>query len=110
MTRDEKPGEHWQFTPGGSSYLADLTKERQIRKKFVLKEGNFLSTEDVAKILSVKDEVVRDLIRRQELPAVKIGKAYRIIETDLQVFLNERYTPHMKKESPENHAPEDDEI
>ena len=110
MTRDEKPGEHWQFTPGGSSYLADLTKERQIRKKFDLKEGNFLSTEDVAKILSVKDEVVRDLIRRRELPAVKIGKAYRIIETDLQVFLNERYTPHMKKDSPEDHAPEDDEI
>ncbi|MCA1915781.1 MAG: helix-turn-helix domain-containing protein [Methanospirillum hungatei] len=88
--------------------MADLTRERQIRKKFDLKEGNFLSTEDVAKILSVKEEVVRDLIRRRELPAVKIGKAYRIIEIDLQVFLNERYTPHMKKGSPKDPAPEDD--
>ncbi|NLV26430.1 MAG: helix-turn-helix domain-containing protein [Methanomicrobiales archaeon] len=102
MTRDEKPGESWHFTPSETPYLTEITKERKIRKKFELKEGNFLSTEEVAKVLSVKEEVVRDLIRRRELPALKIGKAYRIIETDLQVFLNERYTPHMKKEAPED--------
>lgn len=99
MTLDEKPGENWEFTKNGAPYLVELNTDRKIRKMFELREGIFLSTEEVAKILSVKDEVVRDLIRRRELPALKIGKAYRIVETDLQVFLNERYTPHQKKET-----------
>jgi len=101
MTNEKKPEENWRFQNGSSSYLEDLTKERVIRKRFELREGIFLSTEEVSKILSIKEEVVRDLIRKRELPAVKIGKSYRITETDLQVFLNDRYTPHMPGKSSE---------
>lgn len=101
MTDEQNSGENWHFQKGNSLYLEELTKERIIRKKFELREGNFLSTDEVAKILSVKEEVVRDLIRRRELPAVKIGKSYRITETDLQLFLNDRYTPHMPYKSSE---------
>ena len=95
MNEDRKTGEDWHFQKRTPSYLDELTAERTIRKKFELREGIFLTTEDVAKVLSVKEEVVRDLIRKRELPAVKIGKSYRITETDLQLFLNDRYTPHM---------------
>lgn len=85
-----------------SSYLATLRHERAVRKKFALEEGLFHSTEEVAKILAVREEVIRELIRRRELPALKIGKAYRISEDDLQVFLNDRYTPNMSKDSQED--------
>jgi len=101
MTDQKKTGENWQFQNGNPSYLDELTRERAIRKRFDLREGIFLSTEDVAKILSVKEEVVRDLIRKRELPAIKIGKSYRIVETDLQIFLNDRYTPHLPGKSSE---------
>lgn len=101
MTNEKNSEDTWHFQNGTPSYLVDLAKERVIRKKFELREGNFLSTEEVAKILSVKEEVVRDLIRKRELPAVKIGKSYRITETDLQLFLNDRYTPHLPGKSSE---------
>lgn len=99
MNEEEKPGETWHFQKNRPSYLDDLMKERIIRKQFDLREGVFLSTEEVAKILHVKEEVVRDLIRKRELPAVKIGKSYRITNTDLQLFLNDRYTPHLPGKS-----------
>lgn len=103
MTDEQEPEKNWHFHTAPPSYLEELTKERIIRKKFELREGHFLSTEEVAKILSVKEEVVRDLIRKRELPAVKIGKAYRITEIDLQLFLNDRYTPHMTGKSSAEH-------
>lgn len=101
MTKEENTGDTWKFRKGNPSYLDELTNERIIRKKFDLREGNFFSTEEVSKVLSVKEEVVRDLIRKRELPAVKIGKSYRITETDLQLFLNDRYTPYMPGKSSE---------
>jgi excisionase family DNA binding protein len=98
MTKDEKPDEYMRLYENKPSYLATLHHERAVRKRFSLDEGNFLSTEEVARVLGVKEEVIRDLIRKRELPAIKIGKAYRIFEEDLQVFLNDRYTPHLKKD------------
>jgi excisionase family DNA binding protein len=103
MTQDgnfEKNGGFQGKTP---SYISTLYEERAIRKRFSLEEGDFLSTEDVARVLSVRDEVVRDIIRRRELPAIKIGKAYRICKDDLQRFLNARYTPHMDTTPQEGH-------
>lgn len=103
MTPDENFGKNERFPAKMPSYISTLKEERAIRKRFSLEEGDFLSTEDVARVLSVKDEVVRDLIRRRELPAIKIGKAYRICKDDLQIFLNARYTPHMGTTPREEH-------
>ena len=61
-------------------------------KPFKLEKGNFLKTEIVAEILDVESEVIRDLIRKGELYAIKVGRAYRITEQDLQEFLSNRYT------------------
>jgi excisionase family DNA binding protein len=42
--------------------------------------------------------VIRDLIRKGELYAIKIGKSYRITDSDLQEFLADRYTRKKKVE------------
>ena len=46
------------------------------------------SVEDVSKILQVHDNTTRRYIKSGRLKAVKIGKAYRISETDLKAFLD----------------------
>ena len=45
---------------------------------------NFLSTEEVAKKLNIKDvRSVRRLIRIGDLPGIFVGKSYRIPESEL---------------------------
>ena len=73
-------------------YLLELAKEREFRKYFELEKGKFLRTDSVAEILDIEPEVIRDLIRKGELYAIKIGKSYRVTEADLQEFLFQRYT------------------
>ena len=73
-------------------YLLELAKEREFRKNFELENGKFLRTGAVAEILDIEPEVIRDLIRKGELYAIKIGKSYRVTEADLQEFLFQRYT------------------
>jgi len=70
----------------------ELAKEREFRKSFELEKGKFLRTDAVAEILDIEPEVIRDLIRKGELYAIKIGKSYRVTEADLQEFLFQRYT------------------
>jgi len=41
----------------------------------------------VAERLKVKEELVRELIRRGELHAFRIGKAYRITDDDIDEYL-----------------------
>lgn len=98
----EKRSESWDFTEvNNAPYLVDLAKEREFRKKFELEKGKFLRTDSVAEILDIEPEVIRDLIRRGELYAIKIGKSYRVTESDLQEFLYKRYTRKNKEEPAE---------
>lgn len=48
---------------------------------------NFLTTEQVAKSLQVHPFTVLKLIKAKKIPAIKIGKMYRIRESDLNKFL-----------------------
>ena len=73
-------------------YILELAKEREFRKNFELEKGKFFRTDTVAEILDIEPEVIRDLIRKGELFAIKIGKSYRVTEADLQEFLFQRYT------------------
>jgi len=100
MTPKEKTEPSWTFTEAKEGpYLVDLAKERKVRNLFELQKGKFYRTDTVAEILDIEPEVVRDLIRKKELPAIKIGKSYRITEADLQDFLNQRYTRKNTDES-----------
>lgn len=48
-----------------------------------------LNTSDVAKILGVCDQSVRNYIKAGELKARKIGKSYKVLETEVIQFINE---------------------
>jgi excisionase family DNA binding protein len=43
---------------------------------------------EVAQILKIHRTYVARLIRHRKLPAIKIGKFYRVREEDLEQFLN----------------------
>ena len=101
MNPEEKSEQNWSFKSDDES-VQEIFKDRTVRKMFDLKKGKFYTTDQVADILNVEKEVIRDLIRRRELFAIKIGKAYRVTESDIQDFLHERYTPVIRSKKPDN--------
>jgi excisionase family DNA binding protein len=53
-------------------------------------EATFLTTEEVLAYLKVTSRTIYRLIRIGELPAVRIGRQWRIRRTDLDNWLNRR--------------------
>lgn len=47
----------------------------------------FLTPQEVAELLRVSSAAIHRLLRRGELPAVRVGRAWRVEETDLQRWL-----------------------
>jgi excisionase family DNA binding protein len=54
--------------------------------------AKFLTPQEVADLLRVSSMTVYRLIKAAELPAVRVGKAYRIREDDIDRYLAARYT------------------
>ncbi len=54
--------------------------------------------EEVSERYNVKLITVWDWIRKKKLPAIKIGREYRIKEEDLKAFEDERRTIPVNKE------------
>jgi excisionase family DNA binding protein len=54
-------------------------------------QGRFLTVAEVAQTLRVSAMTVYRLIGGGELPAVRVGKSYRIREVDLDKYLSDRY-------------------
>ena len=52
--------------------------------------GNLLTVAEVAAAMRVSNMTVYRLIKAGELPAVRVGKNYRIREADVQSYLAER--------------------
>ena len=52
--------------------------------------GALLTVAEVASGMRVSNMTVYRLIKSGELPAVRVGKGYRIRESDLQRFLEDR--------------------
>jgi len=50
---------------------------------------NYLTVSEVADTLRVNILTVYEYIKRKELDAVRIGRYYRILDTDFQKFINE---------------------
>ena len=48
--------------------------------------------EEIAERYAVQPATVWDWVRKKKLPAVKIGRAYRVRESDLIEFENKRLT------------------
>jgi excisionase family DNA binding protein len=61
----------------------------------------YYSTEDVAEILGFKEKTVREWLRTGKLKGKKVGRLWRIKESDLEEFINntEEYLGKVKAKS-----------
>lgn len=59
--------------------------------------SEYLNCEQVAQRYDIKVLTVWDWIRKKKLPAIKIGKEYRIRQEDLITFEEQRKTIKEKK-------------
>jgi excisionase family DNA binding protein len=57
-----------------------------------LSRARFMTPQEVADHLRVSSMTVYRLIRSGELRAVRVGKAYRILEDDVDAYLASRFT------------------
>lgn len=55
-------------------------------------KSKFLTVAEVAQVLRISNMTVYRLIGAGELPAVRVGKSYRLREEDLDRYLAERLT------------------
>lgn len=55
-------------------------------------EDRLLKLSEVAERLRVTRGMVHAMIKRRELPALRVGKLWRVRESDLEAYLSERYT------------------
>ena len=52
-----------------------------------------LTVAEVSKILRIGEKTVRDLLRDNALPGIKVGKAWRIPEEDLEKYIRGKWKP-----------------
>jgi excisionase family DNA binding protein len=55
-------------------------------------EARFVTVNEVARLMRVSKMTVYRLITQGDLPAVRIGRGYRIREEDVHRYLDSRYT------------------
>jgi excisionase family DNA binding protein len=56
------------------------------------REAQFVTVIEVAQLMRVSKMTVYRLIRHGDLPAVRVGRGYRIREEDVHRYLDSRYT------------------
>jgi excisionase family DNA binding protein len=54
--------------------------------------ARYLTPQEVADLLRVSSMTVYRLIKSGEMPAIRVGKAFRIPEDELDAYLAARYT------------------
>jgi excisionase family DNA binding protein len=57
-----------------------------------LSKAQFLTVQEVAELLRVSSMTVYRLIKGGELPAVRVGRSFRVSAHDVDVYLAARYT------------------
>lgn len=66
-------------------------------------DEKFLTTEQVAGILQVHPYTILKFVKEGKLKGVKLGRVYRILESDVRRFIEERLTG--KKRSTQSSQP-----
>jgi excisionase family DNA binding protein len=56
------------------------------------REARFVTVNEVARLMRISKMTVYRMIQQGELPAVRIGRGYRIREEDVHRYLDSRYT------------------
>ncbi len=54
--------------------------------------ARFLTVQEVADLMRVSSMTVYRLIKSGELPAVRVGRSFRVRDTDVDSYLGSRYT------------------
>jgi excisionase family DNA binding protein len=57
-----------------------------------LSRAHFLTVNEVADLLRVSSMTIYRLIKDGEMPAVRVGKSYRLREDDIDAYLAKQYT------------------
>ncbi len=57
-----------------------------------LSKTRFLTVQEVADLMRVSSMTVYRLIKAGELPAVRVGRSFRVSEPDVDAYLASRYT------------------
>lgn len=66
----------------------------------------FMTTQEIAELLKVREQTVRSWIHQQELRAVKLGREFRVAVKDLEAFVNEHATREPSWQQPDtSHLP-----
>lgn len=55
-------------------------------------KARFFTVAEVARVLRVSNMTVYRLVNSGQLPAVRVGKSYRLREEDVNRYLSERFT------------------
>ena len=55
-------------------------------------KGRFLTVQEVAQLMRVSSMTVYRLIRAGDLPAVRVGRSFRVRDVDVDGYLQSRYT------------------
>jgi excisionase family DNA binding protein len=73
-------------------------------------EEKFFTTEQVANILQVHPFTILKFIKEGKLKGIKLGRVYRIMESDIKNFLEERMTKPKKKKPQEEKVNSDQDL
>ncbi len=57
-----------------------------------LSKARFLTVQEVADLMRVSSMTVYRLIKAADLPAVRVGRSFRVAESDVDAYLASRYT------------------
>jgi excisionase family DNA binding protein len=57
-----------------------------------LSKARFLTVQEVAQLMRVSSMTVYRLIKAGDLPAVRVGRSFRVAESDMNRYLASRYT------------------
>ncbi len=57
-----------------------------------LSKSRFLTVQEVADLMRVSSMTVYRLIKVGDLPAVRVGRSFRVSDADVDVYLEQHYT------------------
>jgi excisionase family DNA binding protein len=77
---------------GCAAYAASQRWSREFRVAQGLSKARFLTVQEVADLMRVSSMTVYRLIKAGDLPAVRVGRSFRVSEVDVDAYLASRYT------------------
>jgi len=81
--------------PAGLDAVTQHPYHRRRPMKTPFTEARLLTVNEVADLLRVSRMTVYRLIKEGQMPALRVGRSYRLREDDVDDYLSKRYTEAM---------------